>query len=70
MNPRARSVLQAPVLLLAVASVIAPSAGGAATSCKSQSCGGSCTPGAPVEVTTLIDSGDFPTLPTPTTLRA
>jgi glucose/arabinose dehydrogenase len=33
---------------------------GAATQCFNVSCGQACTPGAPVEISTLISSGDFP----------
>lgn len=55
-----------PTLLLAAAGAFAAPALEAATACKTASCGGSCSPSAPVELSTLISSGDFPTLPTPT----
>ena len=47
------------LLCLALIAAIAPAAQ-AATSCFSDSCGGVCTPGLPVEISTLIPSSDFP----------
>jgi glucose/arabinose dehydrogenase len=53
-------------LALLLASAFAGGALEAATSCKTQSCGGSCSPAPPVELSVLIDSADFPALPVPT----
>jgi hypothetical protein len=54
------------LLAAAVAGAFATPPADAATACKTASCSGTCTPGAPVGLTTLIGSGDFPSLPTPT----
>ena len=47
------------LIIAFVATAIAPRAD-AATSCFSDSCAGSCTPAAPVEISTLVPSSEFP----------
>jgi glucose/arabinose dehydrogenase len=59
---RARSVLAVLGPALAVLALPAQ----AATDCKNVSCATTCTPAAPVDLATLISSGDFPPLLPPT----
>src|SRR6187397_1128202 len=56
----ARFVQAAGFVLAAAAATLVASPARGATACKNVSCATSCSPSAPVAISTLIDAGDFP----------